>query len=198
MPGLSQHAPIEMHAQAGSEEGLLDVVRGQGVAGQEHVHIAHADDLFEEFAAAGVDHGGTGDNRRAPPAARFSASCRAIWRMATFLGFSVETLLPMNSKVCGPRDRSSGKTRTPAWLTTMRSPTLTSAIARQRAVAMRIAWLHLDHNPAVHFLIGDLQPTASHANFGPLVGSAVEVLGKGPGNVGRHQAAIADVGRRAP
>ena len=65
MARLGQDAAIEINAQAGAEEGLLDVVRGQGVAGQEHVDIAHADDLFEELAAAGVYDGGTGDDRRA-------------------------------------------------------------------------------------------------------------------------------------
>ena len=57
-------------------------------------------------------------------------------RMATPLGFSVETLLSMNANVCGPRDRSSGNTRTPACPTTIASPTRTSFIGTQRAARL--------------------------------------------------------------
>ena len=53
----------------------------------------------------------------------------------------------------------------------------------------------VDDDRAVHLLIGDLQPAAGDADFGPLVRRAVEVFGKRPGNVGRDEAAIADVGR---
>ena len=37
---LDRHAAVERDAQAGAVEGLLDVVRGQGVAGEEDVEIA--------------------------------------------------------------------------------------------------------------------------------------------------------------
>ena len=55
--------------------------------------------------------------------------------------------------------------------------------------------LEVDDDRAVHLLIGDLQPVAGNADFGPLVRRAIEIFGKSPGNVGRHEAAIADVGR---
>ena len=132
---LGQVAAIEIDAQAGAEEGLLDVVRGQGVAGEEHVDIAHADELLEELAAAGVHDGRPADQQRL--AAR-GAVCGQFAgrsaRMATPLGFSVETVLPMNSN--GLRVRAtarSGKTRTPAWPTTNRVARRDVVIGTQRA-----------------------------------------------------------------
>ncbi len=51
-----------------------------------------------------------------------------------------------------------------------------------------------DHDRAVHFLPGDLQPAAGDADLGPLVGGAIKIFGKRSGDVGLHEAAIADVG----
>ena len=92
------HAPaVQINAQAGAEEGLFDVVGGQGVAGEEHVDVA-----------ARITAGGTRRCRCARwPARPPTASCRrrsgleqfpGDSRMASPLGFSVETLLPMKSK----------------------------------------------------------------------------------------------------
>ena len=99
-PASAGSPAVEIHAQAGAEQGLLDVVRGQGVAGEQHVDVAPRIS-WQNLAAAGVHDGRPG---RPPgscrPLARFSASSRATARMATPLGFSVETVLPMNSNVC--------------------------------------------------------------------------------------------------
>lgn len=56
--------------------------------------------------------------------------------------------------------------------------------------------IDVDDDRAVHFLIGDFQPAAGDADFGPLVRGAIKIFGKGPGNVGRDQTAVASVGRR--
>ena len=107
---LGQAAAVEIDAQAGAEQGLLDVVGGQGVAGEEHVDVAHADQLL---AGTRRCRCGRWPARRPAascrPAARCSASSRAISRMASPLGFSVETALSMKSKVCGAARPLFGK-----------------------------------------------------------------------------------------
>src|SRR5204863_1591770 len=56
---LGGQAAVQRYPQAGTVERLLDVVRGQGVAGEEHVQVATADELADMLHAAGVDHGRT-------------------------------------------------------------------------------------------------------------------------------------------
>ena len=54
-PSLGRQPALERDAQAGAVERLLDVVRGQGVAGEEDVQVAGADQPADVLAAAGVD-----------------------------------------------------------------------------------------------------------------------------------------------
>ena len=195
MPRLGQDAAIEIYAQARAEEGLLDVVRGQGVAGQEQVDIAHADDLFEELAAAGVHDGGTGDDRRA--SARSTVFGKLPGNLADghvlwFFGRNVaahelEGLRPPRSLF-----------RKDAYARVADDDAVAHArIGHRQAAGSRGTGeveRDVDHDPAVHFLIGNLQPVAGDADLGSLVGGAIEFFGKGPGNVGRHKAAVVDVG----
>ena len=144
-------------------DGLLDVVRGQGVAGEQHVDVAFANQLADVLAAAGVD------DRRArrpagscPLAARLLNSSWAICRMATPLGFSVETLLPMNSKAWRLVASARGETRgRPTWPTTNDVPAWTSLIGTQRAE--RAA--KIDGHAAIHLLLG--RPRSTCRRGGP-------------------------------
>ena len=103
------------------------------------------------------------------------------------MGFSVETPLDMNSKSLWTSPRSTGKTRTPACPTTIDMPALDFG---HRHAAGRTCARHVDDDAAIHFLIGDLDPLAADADFGPLIGRAVERLGKGAVHIGRHEPAI--------
>ncbi len=62
--GLGDAGVVEVDAEAGAEERLLDVVRGQGIAGEELVNKSSADELAEGGAAAGVDDSRTADDKR--------------------------------------------------------------------------------------------------------------------------------------
>ena len=104
--------------------------------------------------------------------------------MATPLGFSVETLLPMNSNVCRSAGRSFGKHAHAGVADDDRSPGRTSVMATQRAVRSD----RIDDDAAVHFLVGDFDPVPGQADLGPLVGGAVKAFGKGAVHVGRAPA----------
>src|SRR5207249_4277339 len=52
----------QVDAERGPEERLLDVVRGEAVAGEERLDVAAADETGEVRPAAGVDHDRTGDH----------------------------------------------------------------------------------------------------------------------------------------
>ena len=186
----------QVHAQAGAEQRLLDVVRGQGVAGEQLVDVAAANQLAQRGAAAGVDDRRPADEQRLAAArGDWSTRSRAISRTSAPLGFSVETPLDMNVKSLRTAARSTGNTRTPAWPTTIGMPRRTSVIGMQRATAdgvgrrvSRAGYCSFDHDAAVHLLVGDFDPVAVQADFGPLVGRAVKAFGKGAVHVGRRRA----------
>ncbi len=64
VPRFGQIAALQVHAQAGAEQRLLDVVRGQGVAGEQHVDVAAANQLAQVLAAAGVHDRRAADQQR--------------------------------------------------------------------------------------------------------------------------------------
>ena len=189
---FGQDPAIEINAQAGAEQGLLDVVRGQGVAGQEHVDIAQANDLFEELAAAGVHDGGTGDDRRAPargPVLGQLPRDLADGHVLGLLGRDVaahELEGLRSARALFRKDPHAG----------MADDDLVAHAGLGHRQAAGGQAIDVDDDRAVHFLIGDFQPAAGDADFGPLVRGAIEIFGKGPGNVGRDQTAVASVGRR--
>ena len=56
----------------------------------------------------------------------------------------------------------------------------------------------IDENGAVHFLVGHFDPVPGDADFGPLVGRAVEILGIGAVDVGGNERAVATSVGTAP
>src|SRR5207245_816528 len=58
VPFLRRQTAVQPNAEAGAEEGLLDIVRGQGVARKEDVEEAELDEFADVLDAAGVDDGG--------------------------------------------------------------------------------------------------------------------------------------------
>jgi len=59
VPFLRRQAALQRDAEAGSVESMLDVVGGQGVAGEQHIEIAGADQLDDVLDAARMHHGRT-------------------------------------------------------------------------------------------------------------------------------------------
>ena len=126
------------------------------------------------------------------PSARVDRIASATLRRLTDLGFSLDTVEFMKPNSVASRGRSSGTTRTPAWPTTMGMPGVTWIIGTHRAVPPAA----IDRDPAVHLLVLHVDPTAMESHLGLLIGCAVEVLGKGPGDVGRHGPRVFRVDRR--
>ena len=97
----------------------------------------------------------------------------------------------MKPKSVDSRGRSTGRTRTPAWPTTIGMPSVTPVIGTHRAapaagfnaMPQSISW-------------SDVDPAAPEADLGALVGRAVEVLGEGAGDVGRDGPGVLGVDRR--
>src|SRR5215207_4293667 len=75
--GVDDRAFAEVHAETGTEQRLLDVVRRQGVAGEQFVDVSIANQLAHERPAAGVDDRGTADEQRlaGPPAISEELPC---------------------------------------------------------------------------------------------------------------------------
>ena len=74
--GLGNARLVEMDAQAGAEERLLDVVRGQRVAGKQLVDVAAANQRAQDRSAAGVD------DRRAADDQRLAAGSPVVHQLA--------------------------------------------------------------------------------------------------------------------
>jgi len=130
---LGGKASIHRHAQAGAVKRLLEVVRGQGIAGEENIEIAFAYEPANVLAAASVDDRRPEHCQDLVAGFARAAHAAAISRTVTPLGFSLETGLDMNSNRLLRASSSAGKTRTPRRPTAMRSPLRTSTIGTQRA-----------------------------------------------------------------
>src|SRR4030095_8071334 len=59
---FDRFAGLQIDAERGAEERLLDVMHGQRVAGEQHVDVAAPNQLAEIRPAAGVDDHGAGDD----------------------------------------------------------------------------------------------------------------------------------------
>ena len=182
---LGRQAAVERDAQAGAVERLLDVVRGQGVAGEEHVEVAEADQLRRcaRRCRCGRRPGrARRGSSRPPPCVRRMAA--AISRTVTPLGFSLETGLAMNSnRFC--RGRRLG--REDAQPLPADDDPVALAHVGHRHAAGRLAF-GIEEDAAVHLLVLDLDPFAVEPDLGAVVGGAVEALGKGAVHVGELRA----------
>ena len=179
---------IEPHAEARAEQRLLDVVRRQRVAGEQHVDVAAANQLAQDVRRCRCARS---------PARRRAASCRRRAACEAVRARSRGSPSPsasrsrrstfMNSNIVLFERRAAAETRARRrGRTTIRSPSRTSVIGDAAGRCRR----GVDDDAAIHFLIGDLAPVAVEADFGPLVGRAVETFGKRAGDVGRDQPAI--------
>ena len=173
-----RHAALHVDAERRAVEGALDVVRGHGVAAEQHVDVAGLDEARELLGGAGVHH------RRARR--RRSSACRRRVRarsslatswMICALGFSLETAEAMNSKGWLSRGRSSGSTRMPWWPTTYSSPARTSLSGTARSTATASLRRSTPH-AAVHLGLRDPHPLAVEAHERLEVGRGVEAVGK--------------------
>ena len=81
---------------------------------KKQIDIAPFDQLFEMLGRARVHHSWSRHNQNFPASLRARFNSRAIPRITALFGFSIETLLAMNSKT-SVRDveRCSGTTRMP-------------------------------------------------------------------------------------
>ena len=66
VPALDRPSRFEVDAERRAEHRELDVVDGQRVARQQHLHVAGANELGEIRRAAGVDDDGPDDHRDLP------------------------------------------------------------------------------------------------------------------------------------
>ena len=66
MAALDRLAGVEVHAERGAEERLLDVVDRERIARQHDVHVAVANQLLEVGRSAGVHHHRSGDDGDSP------------------------------------------------------------------------------------------------------------------------------------
>ena len=95
--------------------------------------------------------------------------------------------------------RSTGMTRTPAWPMTIDMPWRISVMGMQRGArawrvvsearlsrlgAMLATPCFLHHDAAVHFLVSDFDPFIVEADFGALVGGAIEAFGERAVHIG--------------
>ena len=183
---------VERDAQAGAEEGLLDVVRRQGVAGEEGLDVAVADQPADVLRRPVWTIAGPPTSRTFFPSARVAADRGRDLPEADRLGLLARDADSMNSNRVDSRGRSSGTTRTPAWPTTIGMPSVTSVIGTHRADLA----VGVDDDAAVHLLVLHVDPLAAEPDLGPLVGRAVEAFGEGPGDVGRHDPRVLGVDGR--
>ena len=193
--GFGDVAAFEMHAQAGAEQRLLDVVRGQRVAGEQHVDVAVADELAKVRHAAGMHDGRSADEQS------LAAACASAEQL-------VGDLPDGHALGLFGRDGAVHELeRLPLGRRTLLGKHAHTAVPNdQRRTQLHVAHGHaacrgaarLDGDTAVHFLIGDVDPMATDSQLGPLVGGAVKPLGKSAVHVGWHQLAILLGGWRSP
>ena len=186
-PSSVGHAVFLRDAQARAEQSLLDVMRRQGVAGEQHIDEAAANQPADVIAAAGVNDGGAEYGEDFPPASFVRRMAAAISRTVTPLGFSLETGLVMNSKRFCRASASRGED----------AQTVPADHDRDRRRAPRssayiapAAALRIDEDAAVHFLIFHLHPFAVEPNLGAVVGRAIKTLWESAFDVGRSDYAI--------
>ena len=114
--------------------------------------------------------------------------------MAIALGFSVETLLPINSKRLALA-RSLGRENAHA---RMPHDDQVPAADVDHGNAAGLAAVSGHGNAAVHLLIGDFDPVPRQAHLGALVRRAVKTLGECAVHVGWFEAAILPHGGHGP
>ena len=67
MPSFDGHAGLEAHPEGRAEERPFDVVDGERVAGEQHVHVTTPDQVAEVRRASGM-HDDRADHEGDPPA----------------------------------------------------------------------------------------------------------------------------------
>ena len=180
---LGRQAVVQRDAQAGAVQSQLDVVRGQGVAGEQHVEVAAADQPADVLAAAGVDDGGAEHGQdflagvlRAAHGGGDLAHRHALGLLAgNRAGHELEQVLP-----------GLGVGREDAQPLPADDDAVADAHVGHRQAAGGAA-LRIDEDAAVHFLIFHLDPLAVEANLGAVVGRAVKALREGAVHVGRRR-----------
>ena len=136
--GLGDAGIGEVDPEAGTEEGLLDIVSGERVAGEDFVDIAATDELAQSGTAAGVDDGRAADDECLAALSAVGHEVAGDLADREPLGFSVDTPLDMNVKSPRTAMRSAGMTRTPLCPMTIDMPRWTSVIGMQRAVGSAV------------------------------------------------------------
>ena len=192
MTVLDRLAERQGYAQAGAEEGLLDVVGRQRVAREEHLDPALLDQPGDVAGRAGVDDRraaheqdllplGAGRPDRvdhAPDADRLGLLARnGRAHEAEHADFT----RPFDRQHAHPRmadhDRHADR-----------------HVAHRNAA--RLAAGAVDDDPAVHLLVVDVDPAAAETDLGRLVGRAVKPFGKRTGDVGRDHRGVFGMNRR--
>ncbi len=178
-------AAFELHAEAGGEERLFDVVRGEGVAREQDFEIAFADQFAEVFAAAAVNDGGATDEQG------FAFAFGAEELLGDLADRDVLGLFRRNRAIheleavrlalaLGWEDADAG----------VADDDFVAEFGVEHRDAAGGAGCFVDHDAAVHFLRVDGNPLALQADFRSLVRGAVEVFGERAADVDGFDRAV--------
>ncbi len=189
---LGRQAVLQRHAQTGAVQRLLDVVRRQGIASEQYVQIALADQPTDELDAAGVDDGGT-EHRQdllasGPGAAHGPGDFADGDALGLFAGngagHELEQVLPGGGRIGEDTQALPADDDAVA---------LASVDHRQAAGG---GALRVEDNAAVLLLVLHVHPVAAEPDLRAQVRGGVEVLGKGPIQIGGNGDAIVGGGGR--
>ena len=181
---LDRAPALHVDAERRAVERLLDVVHGERVAREQHVHVAVADQIAEVGAAAGVDDDGAGDERDAFARLLGRAHHRGDARHA-HLDAALGRDLVRHEREAEPIARLE-----------LRHDLDPVDAADDRVAVAELAQLPadgaavLDDDRRVHALAIDRHPLAVEAHGRLMVRRRVEVLRRAAVAIGRHDVRV--------
>ena len=197
MPVIRGGAADEIDAQRGAEQGLLDIMDGDGISAENGLDVALANEAGKMFAAAGVDDDGAGHDH--DPALLLAAAAH-LPRDA--LDHKIDAPLAGNARAHeGELVLAAGR----GFL--QLAPGAQAIAAGDNEVALaqvpkkRAArgglLLGFDHDHAIHALASHREPGAAHAHLRRVDGRGVEVVGRHAIERGRGERGVDFLGGHA-
>ncbi len=179
-------ARLEVDAQRCPEQRLLDVVDGEGVAGQQHIHETAADQIAEVRSAAGVHDDRSGDDGDLF-AGRFGFAHHRRNPRHAGLDAALGRDLVGHEREAKPVARLEFRHDLDA-----ANATDDDVAARDLAQFAADGAVLLEHNRRVHALVFHRQPLAAMHDKGLMVGGGVEVFRRTAVAIGRQRLRIFD------
>src|SRR6185437_15088268 len=191
---LHRQAAIQRNAETGAEQRLLDVVRRQGVAGEQDVDVAGANQLADMLDAAGMDHGGTEDGEDFLAGRLGTLHRRGNLAHGDTLGLFAGNRTGHELE----QVRSCHRLRREDAQTLATDDEMIAETHLRHGNAASGRALGIDEDAAVHLLILHVNPFAAKPYLCAVIGGAVEVLGEGAIHIGGHGLTIANGDGRGP